>query len=251
MMFYLSKILPLFVLPLGITLALVVAGLLRRRPVLAWAGVLLLWITSTPLVANQLMSVVETGGGRLPAAAPSAEAVVVLSSGRVTAPGPGRVSEWGDPDRFFAGVELIQLNKAPVLVFTGGWTPLDPEAPLEGDILKGVAESLGVPSSRIITTGAVVNTAAEAQAVKAKLLATAMPSRHVLLVTSAFHMPRAQALFEAVGFRVTPFPVDFSTAAGTSLSVLDVLPSAGALAKTQVALREIYGRIYYRAIQSW
>ena len=138
MMFYLSKILPLFVLPLGITLALVVAGLLRRRPVLAWAGVVLLWVTSTPLVANQLMSVVETGGGRLPAAAaPSAEAVVVLSSGRVTAPGPGRVSEWGDPDRFFAGVELIQLNKAPVLVFTGGWTPLDPEAPLEGDILKG------------------------------------------------------------------------------------------------------------------
>jgi len=70
-----------------------------------------------------------------------------------------------------------------------------------------------------------------------------------LLVTSAFHMPRARRLFEHAGLGVTPFPVDFRLSAGGSLSVMDFLPGAEALGQTQAALRELYGRLFYRVIE--
>ena len=103
---------------------------------------------------------------------------------------------------------------------------------------------MGVPPERVTTTGAVVNTAEEAAAVSAQLSRLSASPR-IILVTSAFHMPRAMRLFTRAGLTVTPFPVDFSDAQD-SLSILDFLPGAGSLAQTQVALRELYGRAYYR-----
>ena len=45
-------------------------------------------------------------------AAPRADAIVVLSGGRHPAPGVARVSEWEDPDRFLAGLDLYRAGKA-------------------------------------------------------------------------------------------------------------------------------------------
>ena len=72
------------------------------------------------------------------------------------------------------------------------------------------------------------------------------PLRRILLVTSAFHMPRAARLFESAGLDVSAFPVDFVGTGGGTPGMLGFLPTAGALAQSQVALREFYGRLYYR-----
>jgi uncharacterized SAM-binding protein YcdF (DUF218 family) len=71
----------------------------------------------------------------------------------------------------------------------------------------------------------------------------------VLLVTSAFHMPRARRLFERAGMSVIPFPVDFKVSAARVISVLDFLPAAGALTQTEIAMREWYGRLYYLVVR--
>jgi hypothetical protein len=55
--------------------------------------------------------------------ASEADAIVVLSEGRVVVPGKAAVSEWSDADRFFGGVELFRAGKSPLLVFTGGAAP--------------------------------------------------------------------------------------------------------------------------------
>lgn len=251
-MIYLNKILPLFVLPFGITLILIVAGLVRRRWSLVWTGLAVIWISGTPLVADVLLGALEGGAERQPAAtAPAADAIVVLSAGRVTAPGPARISEWGDPDRFFGGVELFEAGKAPLLVFTGGWVPWAPDDVPEGQILRQHAVRLGVPADRILVTGSVVNTAAEATAVAQLLRERQMAHARVLLVTSAFHMARARALFESAGLVVSPFPVDFVAGAGERRTVLDILPNAGSLGRSSVAIRELYGRLYYWARAIW
>lgn len=249
-MYYLSKILPLFVLPLGVTLFLMLGGIVLRRRWLLIAAVVVLWLSSTPLVSGWLVEAIEGDGFRIPAQdAVVADAIVVLSGGRVVAPGPAAISEWGDPDRFFAGVELLKADKAPVLVFTGGASPWSPRAPLEGSILTEQARMMGVPAERIATTGSVLNTADEAAAVWSLLQARQLPRPRVLLVTSAFHMMRARWLFEATGILVSPFPVDFSGRGG-GFGVMAVLPTAGALVGTQLALRELYGRLYYR-VKAW
>ena len=252
MQIYLHKILPVFLLPVGITLILVMAGLLFRRRSFIWFGLAVLWLSSTPLVSDFLVRSAETWAERrLAIDAPRVDAIVVLSGGRVVAPGVAAVSEWADANRFFGGVELFKANKAPLLIFTGGWAPWEPKAKPEGELLIKYAKALGVPAKSMLTTGAVVNTAEEAEAVAALLLQRSFVDTgrgahpHVLLVTSALHMVRAQGLFERAGLEVTPFPVDFKVSAGSELGILDFLPSAGALNQTEQAWREIYGRAYY------
>lgn len=243
--FYLSKLLPLFVLPVGVTLILLVGGIVLRRRWMLITAAAVLWLSSTPLVGGRLVGLLEGNSIRVPAsAAPAVDAIIVLSTSRAVAPGPAAISEWTDADRFFAGVELYQAGRAPLLVFTGGWLPGQPAHLLEGDILSHYAVALGVPAGRIATTGQVMNTAQEATAVAAALAARVPRPRHVLLVTSAFHMPRAQRLFERAQFQVEPFPVDFA-GGGSRIDVMSLLPDGGALAQTQRAVRELYGRVYY------
>lgn len=252
-MIYLHKILPFFLLPMGLTLLLVLSGLILRHRALCWLGIILFWLASMPFVANFAIRTAEGWQVRQPIA-PLAEvdAIVVLSGGRVLAPGNPPVSEWSDADRFFAGVELYKAGKAPLLIFTGGWTPGHPNAQSEGLVLVPYAVDLGVARAHMLTTGKVVNTAEEANAVSALLAAQRegkVVKSRVLLVTSAFHMRRAKLLFERAGLDVVPFPVDFQVSAGGRLTPLDFLPSVNSLNRTETALREFYGMLFYRIVR--
>ena len=48
-MYFLSKLLPIFVLPLGFSLILLFVGLVRKRRRLIWAGVVILFVSSNPM----------------------------------------------------------------------------------------------------------------------------------------------------------------------------------------------------------
>ena len=103
------------------------------------------------------------------------------------------------------------------------------------------------------STPPVVNTAEEAISVRLLLQQSqsSAPSTRILLVTSAFHMLRAQRLFERQGLRVLAFPVEFR-ARGRWAGRLwhdptQWLPSARALEDSSQALREVIGRLLIRA----
>ena len=249
MAYILSKLLPLALLPLGFSLILLVVGLVSRRCWPVVTAVLLLWVFSLGLVSQGLWRWLEAPWQRRAAtAAPRADAIVVLSGGRHPAPGAARVSEWDDPDRFLAGLDLFRAGKAPRLLFTGGASPSRPGQPPEGQRYLQEARQLGIPAAAMASTPPVLNTADEAVAIRRLL--PARQSR-VLLVTSAFHMRRAQRLFERQGLQVLPFPVDFQ-ARGRWAGPLwrdptQWLPSAGALDNSSRAMRELLGRLVYRA----
>ena len=252
-MIYLSKILPVFLLPTGITLILVMAGLVLRRSALCWIGIAVLWVASTPVVSYELTRAAEGWRVRQPIASmPKAHAIVVLSTGRVQPPGDPNVSEWTDADRFFGGVELHRAQKAPLLIFTGGWLPWQPDARPEGEVLIRYAADFGIPADRMLTTSKVSNTEEEARAVAALLAnrsGTGVVPR-VLLVTSALHMARAQLLFSRSGVEVVPFPVDFRASAAQGVGPLDFVPGGRNLSQSESALRELYGLAYYRLLKS-
>ena len=67
----------------------------------------------------------------------------------------------------------------------------------------------------------------------------------IILVTSAFHMPRAQMLFEKEGLEVVPYPVDFKSLTTDSVTFMDYLPNGQSLAKTDMGMRELIGRLFY------
>ncbi len=83
-------------------------GLYSKRRLLILTASILLFFSSTPLVSNFMIRSAECEAERIHAIeAPKADAIVVLSGGRVIAPGAAGVSEWSDADRFFGGVELF------------------------------------------------------------------------------------------------------------------------------------------------
>ena len=256
MAYILSKLLPLAVLPLGLSLILLLVGLLGRWRWPVIAALLLLWVFSLGLVSQGLWRWLEAPWTRqLAAAAPRVDAIVVLSGGRHPAPGAARVSEWEDPDRFLVGLDLYRAGKAPRLLFTGGASPFRPGQPPEGQRYLQEAQQLGIPAAAMASTSPVVNTAEEAIAIRRLLAPTSStptaPPPRILLVTSAFHMRRAQRLFERQGLQVLPFPVDFQ-ARGRWAGPLwrdpsQWLPSALALDDSSRALRELLGRLMYRS----
>ena len=73
--------------------------------------------------------------------------------------------------------------------------------------------NMAIPYDHIFVSELVANTADEAVAVKKMAL-----GNNIILVTSAFHMPRAQMLFEKEGFEIVPYPVDFKSHVPVSLT---------------------------------
>jgi uncharacterized SAM-binding protein YcdF (DUF218 family) len=242
-----NKILPLLMLPFGFSLLCLLAGLFLRNTFFLWLGTVVLLVFSMPVMSDFLIRSVEVGVGRVPVSrVAKADAIVVLSGMIVTVDG-APLGEWGDAvDRFDGGVELFKAGRAPVLVFTRGQVPWQPDAVPEGELLAKRALLLGVPQSAIRLTARAGNTAEEAVAASVLLgVAKKGVSKRIILVTSAFHMRRARFLFEHAGFVVEPFLVDYQGSDKSRVTVLSFLPNAEALAQSDKALREVIGFLFY------
>jgi uncharacterized SAM-binding protein YcdF (DUF218 family) len=259
--FLLSKLLPLGLYPLGLALLLQIAGLLTRPrrigPVLSSAGIVLLWLASTPLLSRQLVWGLEERAARLtPSPIPKADAVLVLGGGLRPALPPRQgveVNEAGD--RLLRAVALMREDKAPWLLVTGGKVSFMANDPASGEarLAKALATSLGVAADRIVTSEEGRNTAEETTALVRVARQRGWTS--LLLVTSATHLPRSLATLRRVApeFRIIPVACDFQlpdrrsfgtpTLAG---SVMGLLPSAEALVLTTTAMREHLGLLAYR-----
>jgi uncharacterized SAM-binding protein YcdF (DUF218 family) len=272
--FLLSKLLPLLLYPLGLGLLLQLLGLAaasksseqgrrRRRQASLWlsgTGVGLIWLCAMPLSSRQLIWGLEDRAAALtPRQLPRADAVVVLGGGLRPALPPRQgveVAEGGD--RLLRGVQLVRRGLAPLLVTSGGrvsFTGHDP-APPEALWARDLAQELGLPADRIMINPGSRTTAEEARDIGA--LGRRRGWTRVLLVTSAFHMPRSLATFQQrSGLTVVPVACDYQLpdrahyghpTLGNTLKSL--LPDAEALYLSTVALKEHLGLAIYR-LRGW
>ena len=252
-MIYLHKILPYAISPLVLIIVVVAFGIFKNKKKYSLMGLVLLYLSSTFIVADFLFEKIE--GKELKYFAKDAKLAdgIVVLSGMMVRVGSvaGPVPEWDDADRFFAGIDLYQAGKAPRLICTGGALPWEKGSQNEGVILKTFAQRMGVPEASITVSREAQNTEQEAQAVWDLFVSQVSQASHVphapkiLLVTSAFHMPRAQRLFERQGFEVEAFPVDFKVGARV-VTPMDFFPDPRALRMTDVLVRELLGRFYYQ-----
>ena len=243
-MIYLHKLLPLLLSPIVIVLLCILYGTYRNRKAFVLLGLTILYLASTPIISERLFLLIENQAPRQnPEKLVKADAIIVLS-GMVSTitTHQGLVSEWSDPDRFFGGIQLYKLGRADRLIFTGGLMPWENHNITEGVVLRQFAETMGVPSSSISVTEAVQNTEQESLAAR-KLFTNPRPT--ILLVTSAFHMPRAKPLFERAGFIVQAYPVDYRVHPNKT-TPMDFMPNARFLDLTSIATREFLGQFYYR-----
>ena len=243
-MIYLHKLLPLIVSPLGLVVFLVITGICLRRWWIITLSCFVLLLSSLPITAHFIWQDLEK---KYPPKALSEfgsyDAVVVLSGMLSPFEHSGTLHvEWGDPDRFFAGIDVLKSGKAPTLIFTRGKMPWS-SLPAEGELLKAKAVELGINESQILLSNKVANTSEEAEAV-AQLI-SANEIKRIVLITSSFHMPRAKLLFDKQGIDSVPFAVDFK-ATGKDLNWFSFLPSSNGFKRTSEGIREYIGRIYYK-----
>ena len=198
---------------------------------------------SLPIFAKKLILYLEGGYPIVqPMTVQKADAIVVLSGmlRRVKTDEGFRYEFSEASDRLFAGIKLLEEKKSSILVLTGGKLPWTVGVS-EGEHLRYLAIKMGVSANNIILTETSQNTDQEAKSVKK--IVSGLDNR-VILVTSAFHMPRAKKVFEAVGLKVIPFPVDFLSSTD-KVTIMDFIPSGHAFYRTSFFVREMIGRVYY------
>jgi uncharacterized SAM-binding protein YcdF (DUF218 family) len=252
MFFVLSKTLGFFALPSNVLMAIGLVGLIllctRFQRLASWlvvtSLVLLAFAGYSPLGNILILPLEQRFPPWNPAQGPP-DGIVVL--GGAIEPGisiaRGAVALDDSAERITATVELARQYPNARIIFSGGTGSLHFNAPTEAPIAVKELEALGVPHDRVTAEEQSRNTVENA--VFSRLIAQPKPGEHWLLVTSAFHMPRAIAAFRAAGFPVEAYPVDWRTRGPIDAS-RPFAAVTGGLAMTDLAVHEWVGLLVYR-----
>ena len=219
-----------------LALVAVALRLLRSRKAAVATGAAALALaygSSTPLVGEALLRPLEQHYPAL-TLAPAADTVVVLGSSYSPAPGVAVAAALDSAGlvRIVSGVQWAERLGARLVVSGGAPAPRAPSA--HG--YAALAAELGIPPERIEVLDESLDTGDEAAAVAALLEA-----RPFVLVTSAYHMPRAVRLMERAGARPIPAPTDQQLVGDGGLHWSHLLPRAAALRHSEEALHEYIG----------
>lgn len=233
-----------------LALAVVVLALvLNRRRVALWVGsitlALLVALAIMPL-GDLLLQPIERTYPAEPAL-DQVDGIIVLGGGEDARASAfwaqTQLNEGGE--RYTAALALARRFPEARLIFTGGSAALGDLAGAEtseADMARRFFRDQGVSPERLLLEGQSRNTAENARLSLA--LAAPAPGETWVLVTSAFHMPRAMRSFETAGWTgLVPWPVDYRTSAFKDGMGWNLTRN---LLVLNTAIREQVGQIAYR-----
>jgi uncharacterized SAM-binding protein YcdF (DUF218 family) len=251
MFFVLAKILGFFALPSNVLITLGLIGIVliptrfaRAGRFLAASSLILFAVMGLTPIGNALILPLEqrfprwVDGGRPP------DGIVILggSFDTLVSQARGEVALTDAGDRLTAVAELARRFPSARIVFSGGSGRLVFHGARESDLALRLLESFGIARARILLDERSRDTLENAQF--SKLLAAPKPGERWLLVTSAYHMPRAIGAFRRAGFPIEACPTDWRTRGPGDLArPFDSL--ADGLKRSDTAVREWIGLVTY------
>lgn len=227
----------------GVGALLALFGYRRLGSGLSLAGVCGLLLAGLSPLGNVLLGSLEN---RFPQGNPATVAAIVVLGGAVEEQvtiGRGQLALNEAGERVTATMELARRFPDIPIIFSGGTSDFDPASVPEAILVKRALPLFGLSSERIIVESKSRTTYENARLTR--LLLPAAPAQKVLLVTSAFHMPRAVGTFRGAGFSVVPYAVDYRTATADDLLSGFADVSAG-LRRVDLASKEWVGLLGYR-----
>lgn len=263
MFVFLSKLLPLFVYPLGLTCFLLLLALIfsrhkGARTTLVALGLLILYLASNRWVAYSFARTLEWRY-LPPEQFPAVKAIVVLGGGTESEQYPRTSVEVNAAgDRMLYAAQLYRKGVAPLLLLSGGsisWQDGESSTPAED--MAVILQEIGVPEQALWLQNRSQNTHEDAVYSAAMLKEAGIDQ--IVLVTSAAHMARSVALFEHEGIQVIPAPVDYTVTQQGWQSLVDgdwqakiisFLPNSSSLGLTTNILKEYIGILMYR-LEGW
>ena len=244
-----TKLLSLLAYPLSqalvlclLTLLLVYLHVRRAAMVTLIFAATWLYLASTALVADLLMASLEKNQRpKAMSVIPEADVIVVLGG---ATRGDAHWSSLGDltaqADRLVHAVDLFKAGKAPTVLVSGG-APRGARS--EAELMEQLLGVMGVPRRSVLRESESRNTRDNARF--SAIILEGKGWQRILLVTSAFHMRRARAVFEAEGFDVIPAPTDYQRLVSKP-AVPPWLPTVQDLERSTIAIREYVGYWVYR-----
>ncbi|AZO08007.1 MULTISPECIES: YdcF family protein [unclassified Mesorhizobium] len=251
MFFYLSKIFWFFIQPLNLAIFLLLAGLLaialgRKRLAVRAGGLafLILALSAWTSLGAMMLNPLEERFPK-PPLPQNVDGIIVLGGGLEGAinfaRGGYELNSSGD--RMVEAAILARRFPQARVVVSGGNGSLFLDAEGDSDTAPRLLGALGVSADRLVLENRSRNT--YENAVFTRNLIEPKPGETWLLVTSAFHMPRAKALFDKAGFPTVPWPVDYRTSGREGIGLFRDNP-ADSLEATTMAIREWIGLFAYR-----
>jgi uncharacterized SAM-binding protein YcdF (DUF218 family) len=250
--FILSKVLGFFALPSNLVISIGIVGLLllctRFTRLASWlvvTSLVLIAVAGWSPLGNALILPLEQ---RFPSWDPAhgpPDGIVVLG-GAITpdvSAARGVVALNEAAERIIAAVELARRYPNARIIYSGGDASLTSDGAVEAAIAVREFEALGIAHDRVSAEEQSRNTVENA--VFSRLIANPQPGERWLLVTSAYHMPRAIAVFRAAGFAVEAYPVDWRTR-GPDDAVQPFTSLGDGLRRTDTAVHEWVGLVIYR-----
>ncbi len=255
MFFVASKVLTFLFQPSTFLLLLIVTGLLLQRSQsrqrlgikLIAAGAAGYFVAGILPLSNLLILPLEQRYAGIPAPSPDEKITGIILLGGFedgwVSKGRGGVALNEAAERLTEGVRLALKHPQAKVIFTGGVGGLisggtDAATPI-GELLQ----DWGISADRIVLEAKSRNTRENAEFTRA--LVDPKPGERWLLVTSAYHMPRAMGVFRHAGFDVEPYPVDFRTHGKVDLMRLFETVGDG-LRRTDMVAKEWIGLLVYR-----
>lgn len=229
---------PLLVAYLCAGVGLLLKRTSRRRTavwVVALSGVLA-YLASTSLVGNALLAPLEHQFDAFdPAQSAGVRDIVVLGSGYEPY---GRIPVTGALDaeglaRVVEAVRLARARPGARLLLSGG-APSGFTASAVG--YAELALDLGIQRSSMVVLDRALDTNQEARDV-----VSVLGQSPFILVTSAYHMPRAMRLMHRVGANPVPAPTGQILHAPREAGQYGLIPGSSGLRKTEIALHEYLG----------
>ena len=128
---------------------------------------------------------------------------------------PGRSIEWQQletnqfNERLSSFIQLAQLYPDARLVFSGGSASTDEYKPTEAQIAEPYLLKSGISPERLLIENKARNTAENVS--YARQMVSPQSKETWLMITTAYHMPRAMGVFCQQNWKVIPYPVDHQT----------------------------------------
>jgi uncharacterized SAM-binding protein YcdF (DUF218 family) len=251
--FALSKTIGILLLPVNLLILLGVLGVVllatrwaRSGRFLLAASMLLLALCGFSPLGNILIYPLETRFPPWDASHGAPDGMVVLGGGIDADPSAlhGEAVFSNSAGRVIAAAMLAHRYPNMRILYSGGSANfISDDSAREADYAAQVLQALGVAKERLIIERQSRNTFENA--FFSKLLVQPKPGERWLLVTSAFHMPRAVGIFRKAGFAVEPYPVDWRLMGRDDLTRFPFSSEDG-LSHTNLAVREWAGLVAYR-----
>lgn len=246
MFFILSKTLYFLIMPVTlIVLAFLLSWFYKKyRRFFLLSGLILLLLFTNYFLSNALVRWWEIPPTPL-SKLPNYEVGIVLGGITSDKEPRDRVHVSGAADRILHAIHLYRIGKIDKILISGGSGKILKDSIPEAELLKNILLLSKVPESDILIEASSRNTHENAS-FSAEILNERYGNEKYLLITSAFHMRRAEACFKKVGLEVDPFSVDMR---GNEFEFTPdelIIPTSAAIGNWEVVIREIVGMLAYK-----